>query len=175
MSAEAQTDLFMIRTPLSCSQTSLSAQTLYGVSEPAETTPKPCVFTPEPGPPLELPAIPRTKPENLYVKSHFDNVKVGNYDKTEIPLCLLLSGTGTGKSRNAAEFHKTVLNWFNGEYNVEGETYFEPYPEIVTRLTDPFVFHVSFENGSSPEPGEESNPFQAIGSRMLLQLLPSHL
>lgn len=37
-------------------------------------------------------------------------------DKRHVPLYLFLSGASTGKSRNAAELHRTAYNCFNGTH-----------------------------------------------------------
>lgn len=54
------------------------------------------------------------------VSSHYRYYKQGYLDNTIIPFYLFLSdagtGTGTVKSRNAAEFHNTVRKWFDGTF-----------------------------------------------------------
>jgi hypothetical protein len=70
-----------------------------------------------------------------------------------MPLYLLLSGAGTGKSRNAV--------------NCSGDE----DEELREKLRNAWVFHTSFENGTSLRPSE-SDPLTAIGTRMLYQLLP---
>ena len=98
------------------------------------------------------------------VREHFRHYINRNLDKSTIPLYLLLSGAGTGKSRNAAELSGTAYRCFDGTY------FEEKNEELANFLRDPFIFHVSFENGSSVQT-EESDPWRAIGSRMILQVL----
>jgi hypothetical protein len=45
------------------------------------------------------------------------------------------------------------------------------YHDLMQRLKNPFVFHVSFENGTPLMLEEMSNLWNAIGVRMLHQLL----
>lgn len=97
------------------------------------------------------------------VKQHFDNNVRQYIDKTTMPLYLFLSGAGTGKSRNAAELDKTIYKCFDG-------TYFDENQQLVSQLQSRLVFHVSLENGTSLRE-EESDPWKAIGARMLLQIL----
>ena len=78
-----------------------------------------------------------------------------------MPLYLFLSGAGTGKSRHATEFHKTIIGCLGDEDE-----------ELKTRLERAWVFHVSLENGTNLREEERHDPFKAIGTRMLLQLLP---
>ncbi|KAN0087013.1 hypothetical protein V8E54_000701 [Elaphomyces granulatus] len=98
------------------------------------------------------------------VGEHFGHYVNGNLDKSTIPLYLILSGAGTGKSRNAAELHETTYRCFDGTY------FQETNEELANFLRDPYIFHISFENGSGVQT-EESDPWRAIGSRMILQLL----
>lgn len=87
-------------------------------------------------------------------------------DKLTIPLYLFLSGAGTGKSRNAAELHHTAYKCFNGTYLGMARN-----DELADRLKDSLVFHVGFEGGSDLRI-DDVDPWEAIGNRMLLQLLP---
>lgn len=82
-------------------------------------------------------------------------------DKTTIPMYLFLCGAGTGKSRNAQEFHHSLLACLT-----EKEDW-----ELKKRVKDAWVFHVSLKNGTSPLP-TEATPLEVVGNRMLLQLLP---
>jgi hypothetical protein len=75
-----------------------------------------------------------------------------------VPLYLFLSGAGTGKSRNAAKLHKTACRCFDRTYVGKKNK------RSVDLLEDPFVFHISFENGSGIQT-EELDPWRAIGSR----------
>lgn len=97
------------------------------------------------------------------VQRHFSNYMDDHIDKTTIPLYLFLSGAGTGKSRNAAELDKTIHSCFDG-------TYFDKNEQLASQLRTSFVFHVSFENGTSLRIYED-DPWKAIGTRMLLQAL----
>lgn len=97
------------------------------------------------------------------VQSHFDSYTKHHIDKTTIPLYLFLSGAGTGKSRNAAELHQTAYKCFSGHY-------FQRNEKLANLILGSFVFHVSFENGTSILPSEK-DPLLAIGSRMFLQLI----
>ncbi|KAL1914250.1 uncharacterized protein VTP21DRAFT_9090 [Calcarisporiella thermophila] len=81
-----------------------------------------------------------------------------------MPLYLFLAGAGTGKSRNANEFHKSLAVCLPEEES-----------ELRSRIENAWVFHVSFENGTSYDPVEEKFAYRAIGTRMLLQLLPDKL
>jgi hypothetical protein len=94
------------------------------------------------------------------IRDHYRKFREGLVDKTCMPLYLFLSGAGTGKSRNATEFHRTAMTCLGDEDE-----------ELREKLRNAWVFHTSFENGSSLRPSE-SNPFTAIGTRMLHQLLP---
>lgn len=97
------------------------------------------------------------------VQCHFDSYTSQHIEKTTIPLYLFLSGAGIGKSRNTAELHQTTYKCFNGHY-------FQRNDKLVNLIRDSFVFHASFENGTSILPCEK-DPLLAIGSRMLLQLI----
>ncbi|KAF9142525.1 hypothetical protein BGX20_007232, partial [Mortierella sp. AD010] len=98
------------------------------------------------------------------IKEHHTNFIRGERDKLYMPLYLFLCGAGTGKSRNAQEFHKSAFECLSGEGQDE--------QELRNKIKNAWVFHISLENGTSPLP-EETNPLEAIGNRMLLQLLPS--
>lgn len=94
------------------------------------------------------------------VEQHYNYYTQGFIDKLTIPIYLFLSGSGTGKSRNAAEFSDTIQKCFDG-------TFFEERnDELVTRLKESFVFHVSLKEFQADE-----CPWKAIGVRMLVQLL----
>ncbi|KAG0287648.1 hypothetical protein BGZ97_007036, partial [Linnemannia gamsii] len=66
----------------------------------------------------------------------------------------------TGKSRNAEEFHQSAVSCLT-----------ENDQELRNRIEHAWVFHVSLENGTSPLI-QEVDPIEAVGNRMLLQLLP---
>ncbi|GET03519.1 crinkler (CRN) family protein, putative [Rhizophagus clarus] len=93
------------------------------------------------------------------VRGHYESFLQGNIDKSHIPLYLFLSGAGTGKSRNANEFYQTAISCLSVSKD----------KDLLARIKDAYVFHVSYENGTSLRPGED--PFLAIGTRMLAQLL----
>jgi len=99
---------------------------------------------------------------------HYRNYKAQRIDKKSMPLYMFLAGTGTGKSRNANEFRHTV-------YKILEET--NPVELVDAELADRFrhawVFHVSFENGTTITPQERKNPTHAVAARMMLQLLSS--
>ncbi|CAG8693137.1 4128_t:CDS:2, partial [Funneliformis caledonium] len=94
------------------------------------------------------------------LKKHYENFILGRFDKLNLPLYLFLSGAGTGKSRNANEFHRMAITCLSAQ---EDE-------ELLTRIKEAWVFLVSYENGLALRT-EESHPFFAIGTRMLFQLL----
>jgi hypothetical protein len=82
---------------------------------------------------------------------HYTAYINGHIDKQHIPLFLFLSGAGTGKSRNAAELHKTAYDCFNGTHfpkNKDGELA-KREEELAQMLENPFIFHISLENGTS--------------------------
>ncbi|RPB23852.1 hypothetical protein L211DRAFT_849465 [Terfezia boudieri ATCC MYA-4762] len=96
---------------------------------------------------------------------HYRNYKAQRIDKKTMPLYMFLAGAGTGKSRNANEFRHTV-------YKILEET--NPvHAELADRLRRAWVFHVSFENGTTITPQERKSPTHAVAARMMLQLLPS--
>lgn len=64
-----------------------------------------------------------------------------------------------GKSCNSTEFHQSALSCLQ-----------EVDSELRERIKKAWIFHVSFENGSSQLP-KEDNAYQGVGNRMLLQLL----
>ncbi|CAG8455748.1 11633_t:CDS:2 [Acaulospora colombiana] len=76
------------------------------------------------------------------------------------PEPLLYTSAGTGKSRNANEFHQTAITCLSAQ---EDE-------ELLTRIKEAWVFHVTYENGFDLRE-DESRPYHAIGTRMLFQLL----
>ncbi|KAE8144254.1 hypothetical protein BDV25DRAFT_145818 [Aspergillus avenaceus] len=106
------------------------------------------------------------------VYKHHQAYSRGEFDKKTIPLYLFLSGSGTGKSRNASELHILARQCFDGTRfdDDDDRTDFKEDREIADRLTDPYVFHVSLENATSL--GKEEESWTGIGSRMLLQLHP---
>ncbi|CAG8472747.1 13632_t:CDS:1, partial [Gigaspora rosea] len=87
--------------------------------------------------------------------------KNGQIDKTYIPLYFLLSGAGTGKSRTANELPRLAKEYAEDIGDAD----------LKKALEKPFVFNVSFENGTPLNLTEEKAPTQAIGLRMLHQLL----
>lgn len=127
---------------------------------------------PNPGTLLDSPVRTwdyQTSPELLTVlrdeiEKHFNHYINRHINKTTIPLYLFLSGAGTGKSRNASELHNSAYRCFDGTFSGKRKD------DLAQWLKDPFVFHVTFENGTSIQT-EELDPWRAIGSRMLLQVL----
>ncbi|RGB22757.1 hypothetical protein C1646_775582 [Rhizophagus diaphanus] len=91
------------------------------------------------------------------IREHYDAFLKGDFDKTNIPIYLFLSGAGTGKSRNANEFQQTAISSVSKD------------KVLLARIKDAYVFNVSYENGTALRPRED--PFLAIGTRMLFQLL----
>ena len=117
------------------------------------------------------------------VLEHYTNYKSDNVDKTYIPAYFFMGGAGTGKSRHASEFASSVQEAIRLDAERHAERHAELHTnddhcdlcdlyELSQRLKKKiFVFHVSFENGTSLTPEEKSNPWNAIGTRMLHQLL----
>jgi hypothetical protein len=93
-------------------------------------------------------------------------IKKNEIDKTYIPAYFYLGGAGTGKSRHASEFVSLVQQ----AIALHGKKH-PLYHQLAQRLKRAVVFHVSFENGTPLGPEELSNPWNAIGIRMLRQLL----
>ncbi len=81
-----------------------------------------------------------------------------------MPLYLFLSGAGTGKSRNATEFHNAAIECLDKEED----------SELRNKIQNALVFNVSFED-STILSQEETDPYMAVGTRMLLQLRPKQL
>ena len=99
------------------------------------------------------------------VLDHYAHYKKDEIDKTYIPAYFYLGGAGTGKSRHGLEFASSVR---------EAITLRKKHPlydELAQRLEKAFVFHVSFENGTPLMEEERSNLWNAVGARMLHQLL----
>ncbi|CAB5353877.1 unnamed protein product [Rhizophagus irregularis] len=95
------------------------------------------------------------------LRKHHKNFTLGRIDKkSDLPLYLFLSGAGTGKSRNANEFHQTAIICLSAQED----------GELLTKIKEAWVFHTSYENGFGLKNGED-NPYLAIGTRMLFQLL----
>jgi hypothetical protein len=99
------------------------------------------------------------------VLKHYGYYKRNKIDKTYIPAYFYLGGAGTGKSRHGLEFASSV------QEAITLQIQHPLYHELAQRLRKAFVFHVSFENGTSLTAEEMSNPWNAIGTRMLYQLL----
>lgn len=98
------------------------------------------------------------------VEDHYQSFKLGF---TTIPTYLYLSGSGTGKSRHASEFHQSVLKSLP-----EGQT----KSELRGRLESAWVFYVTLENGHGLGYNEcAQDGMTVIGSRILLQLLGGSL
>ena len=97
------------------------------------------------------------------IRLHFNYHEKGIFDKRRIPIYLLLSGAGTGKSRNAAELHNTAYKCFDGSYFEEKDE------KIASQLQDLIFFHVNLEHDGLLY--GENDPLRVIGIRMLFQLL----
>ena len=99
------------------------------------------------------------------VLEHLTHYKSDNIDKTYIPTYFYLEGAGTGKSRHASEFASSIQN------AIPLCNKHPLYPELKQRFKAPYVFNISFENGTPLTVEERSDPWNAIGVRMLHQLL----
>ena len=93
------------------------------------------------------------------VLQHYECYSSNKIDKTYMPIYFYLGGAGTGKSRHASEFAFSV------------QEAIKSHTSLAQRLKNPFVFHVSFENGTPLLEDEMSNLWNAVGVRMLQQLL----
>src|SRR6185369_12645758 len=95
-------------------------------------------------------------------------------------------GAGTGKSRNATEFRQTAIACLSTtitelEKKIEGtkaesrleedEKELKMARDLRKKLESAWVFNITFENGTTWIKQEEPNPYRAVGSRMLYQLL----
>jgi hypothetical protein len=116
------------------------------------------------------------------VLEHYTQYKKGNIDKIYAPIYFYLGGAGTGKSRHGSEFASSVKEAIRLDHaklhtDKDGCKHCDLcdrcdfYNELLQRLENAFVFHVSFENGTSLTPEEMNNPMNAVGIRMLHQLL----
>ena len=92
---------------------------------------------------------------------HFNAHIEKKLGKSLAPPYFFLSGSGTGKSRNATEFLDTLKKCAD-----EMEM-----TDLRSRLDNARVFLIGLENGMGIK-SRESDLEKAIGSRMLLQLLP---
>ena len=88
--------------------------------------------------------------------------KSNTNDKSNTPMYFYLGETGPGKSRHGSEFASSVQ---------EAIALYTQDHELGQRLKTAFVFHTSFENGTSLAPEEKSGLYKADGVRMLQQLL----
>ncbi|CAJ0746821.1 10467_t:CDS:2, partial [Entrophospora sp. SA101] len=91
--------------------------------------------------------------------SHFCN---GENDKIHRPIYLFFSGAGTGKSRNASEFHNTLIKCLNCSKDLE----------LKEKIQNAWVFNVSLENCTRFSRSVESIGILAVGIRMFWQLFP---
>lgn len=116
------------------------------------------------------------------VLEHYTQYKNDNVDKTYAPIYFYLGGAGTGKSRHGSEFASSVQEAIRLHAELHAELHTDDshcdhcnrcdiYNELSQRLKKAFVFHVSFENGTSLIHEEKSKPWNAVGARMLAQLL----
>ncbi|CAJ0880986.1 5315_t:CDS:2 [Entrophospora sp. SA101] len=96
------------------------------------------------------------------VPDHYEHYCENQWDKVHMPTYLFLAGAGSGKSRNANEFHTSVLNSLSQEHT-----------ELRTKIANAWIFCVSLENGWSLITGEKGST--AIGTRMLCQCLAQSL
>jgi len=120
------------------------------------------------------------------VLEHYGYYKSNNIDKTYIPSYFYLGGAGTGKSRHGSEFASSVQEAIRLHAELHAELHTDDnhcdhcdhcdiYNELSQRLKKAFVFHVSFENGTSLIHEEKSKPWNAVGARMLAQLLDQNV
>jgi hypothetical protein len=116
------------------------------------------------------------------VLEHYTQYKNGNVDKTYAPIYFYRGGAGTGKSRHGSEFASSVQEAIRLHAELHTELHTDDdhcdhcdlcnlYNELSERLKKAFVFHVSFENGTSLTHEEKSDLMNAVGIRMLHQLL----
>jgi hypothetical protein len=130
---------------------------------------------------------------NLYkiigprVLHHYTKYKENELDKTYVPIYFYRGGSGTGKSRHGSEFASSVQEAIrlDAERHAERHSEFHTdddyrklcdlYNELSQRLENACVFHVSFENGTSLTAEEKSKPLNAVGVRMLYQLLGGNI
>jgi hypothetical protein len=121
------------------------------------------------------------------VRHHYIRYKKNQLDKTYVPIYFYLGGAGTGKSRHASEFASSVQEAIRLDAERHAERHAELhtnddhcnlcdlYNELLQRLEKAFIFHVSFENGTSLTLEEKSEPLNAVGVRMLHQLLGGNI
>jgi hypothetical protein len=121
-----------------------------------------------------------------HILEHYTQYKKDNVDKIYAPIYFYRGGAGTVKSRHGSEFASSVQEAIGlyAERHAELHTdddhcdhcnLCDLYNELSQRLKKAFVFHVSFENGTSLLHEEKSNPWNAVGVRMLHQLLDESL
>ncbi|KIX08519.1 uncharacterized protein Z518_03175 [Rhinocladiella mackenziei CBS 650.93] len=103
------------------------------------------------------------------VLEHYTRYKKNQADKVYVPIYFYLGGAGTGKSRHGSEFASSV------QQAITLHTEHKLYPELAQRLKTAFVFHVSFENETFLTDEEKSKPWNAVGVRMLRQLLGGNI
>jgi len=102
-------------------------------------------------------------------------------DKSSIPSFLYLGGAGTGKSRHGSEFPFSVQEAIQrfastDQHHIshcQGNAHL--CNELLKRLKKAYVFLVSFEGTTPLGVHEMSDPFNAIGVRMLHQLLGGNI
>jgi len=98
-----------------------------------------------------------------HVLEQYAAYKSNTNDKSNTPMYFYLGGgAGTGKSRHGSEFASSVQ---------EAIAPYTQHHELAQRLKTAFAFHTSFENGTSLVPEEKSGLYNAVGVRMLTQLL----
>ncbi|KAJ1554030.1 hypothetical protein HK096_005287 [Nowakowskiella sp. JEL0078] len=90
-------------------------------------------------------------------------------DKSNIPLYCVLSGAGSGKSKFLNELPTVAIEAISLISVTQEDTYLKEL--LLERLRKAFVFNLSFENGTSLNTSIETDPYTAIGNRMLYQLI----
>ncbi|CAI2187981.1 9216_t:CDS:2, partial [Funneliformis geosporum] len=95
-----------------------------------------------------------------HTESHYMHFVNENDDKIDRPTYLFFSGAGTGKSRNASEFHNMLIQSLKDSNNLE----------LKNMIQDAWVFNISLENGTSFSRSIERFDILAIGVRMFWQV-----
>ena len=100
---------------------------------------------------------------------HYNAYKNDKADKNYEGPYFYIGGAGTGKSRHGTEFASSLRKAIELRLSTSPGTAL--YHELAQRLENAFAFHVSFENGTPFRHEEDRDPMNAIGIRMLHQLL----
>ena len=111
-----------------------------------------------------------------HVIEHYIHYTENGIDKSQIPMYFYVGGAGTGKSRHASEFAFTAKNSVRDHGLARRPELAQKLGDVqrldlLQRLESAFVFLVSFENGTSLNDDDRSDLWNAVGVRMLHQLL----